>query len=93
MHRIENAGKFRKYAVPGGAGNPIAVAQDRLVNNTTVSGQRRERLLLIGLLIGCGPPRLRQRLRPAYVPTVALPSTRDLSTTIDISRGTRDWAA
>src|SRR3954451_21248410 len=49
MYRVENTGKFCKYTVPSGAGDPTTVAQNRLVDDTAVSGQRRKRLLLIGL--------------------------------------------
>jgi hypothetical protein len=46
---IENARKFCKHAVPRCSGDPTTVAQDRLINDKAVLGERRERLLLIGL--------------------------------------------
>src|SRR4051812_44208277 len=46
---IENAREFCKHAVPRCSGDPTTVAQDRLINDKAVLGERCERLLLIGL--------------------------------------------
>jgi hypothetical protein len=48
VYGIEDAGEFGKHAVPGGAGDPPAMAPDRFVDDTAVCRKRRECLLLVG---------------------------------------------